>query len=60
MHQLTSLCNMQEEADAGLLSNAQMEVVGYALQRFRGERTDKGTRAGFFLGDGAGVGKGVR
>ena len=43
---------------AGQLSNAQIEVVIYAQMRFNGPRLPTGCRAGFFLGDGAGVGKG--
>lgn len=41
-----------------MISNAQLETVTYAMQRFTGERLEDGSRAGFFLGDGAGVGKG--
>lgn len=43
------------------LSNVQLEAVLYARQRFEGPRLDNepdGERAGFLLGDGAGVGKG--
>jgi len=37
---------------------AQIESVIYAFQRFEGPRLPDGSRAGFVLGDGAGVGKG--
>jgi hypothetical protein len=49
---------LQEDAARRTVSNAQLETVAYALQRFYGERLEDGSRAGFFLGDGAGVGKG--
>jgi P-loop containing NTP hydrolase pore-1 len=49
---------VQPDADQRLVSNAQLETVAYALQRFFGERLEDGSHAGFFLGDGAGVGKG--
>jgi hypothetical protein len=48
---------LQADAEARLISDAQLEVVAYALQRFYGERLDTGARGGFFLGDGAGVGE---
>jgi hypothetical protein len=47
----------QDDIAAGRLSNAQLETVLYAFQRFARLLPD-GSRAGFFLGDGAGVGKG--
>lgn len=50
------LCQADWEARA--LSDAQLESVAYAVQRFSGKRLPDGSRAGFFLGDGAGVGKG--
>lgn len=40
------------------MSNLQLETVIYAMQRYEGPRLPDGARAGFFLGDGAGVGKG--
>jgi hypothetical protein len=40
------------------LSAPQMETVVYASMKFHGPRLVDGKRAGFFLGDGAGVGKG--
>lgn len=42
----------------GTLSEAQLESVVYASQKFHGPKLPSGHRAGFFLGDGAGVGKG--
>jgi hypothetical protein len=44
--------------DSKLLSDAQMETVIYASMKFHGPRLADGKRHGFFLGDGAGVGKG--
>ncbi|MBQ9564617.1 MAG: strawberry notch family protein [Synergistaceae bacterium] len=41
----------------GLLSDAQLEAVTYAGQAFEKKNAD-GTRRGFFIGDGTGVGKG--
>ena len=49
---------MQDDVHAGRISDAQLETVAYSLQRFYGERLEGGARGGFFLGDGAGVGKG--
>ncbi|GFR48741.1 hypothetical protein Agub_g10699, partial [Astrephomene gubernaculifera] len=49
--------HLQENLSRGELSNAQLETVLYAFQRFE-KRLPDGSRAGFFLGDGAGVGKG--
>ena len=43
--------------DGGLLSALQLEAVAYAAQR-HGTVMEDGTRAGFLIGDGAGVGKG--
>lgn len=43
----------------GELSSAQLETVVYANQRFNGQLLQDGCRPGFFLGDGAGVGKGA-
>ena len=40
------------------LSAPQLETVVYASMKFHGPRLVDGKRAGFFLGDGAGVGKG--
>ena len=47
-------CNI---IDSGKLSSLQLEGVQYACQRHQ-LMLAGGTRAGFFLGDGAGVGKG--
>ena len=41
----------------GALSRAQLETVAYACQRHE-VKLPNGTRAGFFLGDGVGLGKG--
>ncbi|GFR48197.1 hypothetical protein Agub_g10014, partial [Astrephomene gubernaculifera] len=49
--------HLQANVAANQLSNAQLETVLYAFQRFN-QRLPDGSRAGFFLGDGAGVGKG--
>ena len=46
---------LQKEVDSGVLSDAQLETVIYANMRFN--QPDR-PRMGFFLGDGAGVGKG--
>jgi hypothetical protein len=43
--------------EKGLLSNVQLESITYAGQRHE-HRLPSGERAGFLLGDGAGVGKG--
>ena len=48
---------MQDVIDRGHLSSLQLESIVYACQRHRLSLGD-GTRAGFFIGDGAGVGKG--
>jgi hypothetical protein len=49
---------LQGEYENKIISNAQLETVVYALQRFTGPPLEGGYKAGFFLGDGAGVGKG--
>ncbi|KAG2496515.1 hypothetical protein HYH03_005339 [Edaphochlamys debaryana] len=49
--------HLQDNVAGGSLSNAQLETVLYAFQRFQQQLPD-GARAGFFMGDGAGVGKG--
>lgn len=46
---------LQEEVDNGVLSDAQLETVIYANMRYN---QPVRPRMGFFLGDGAGVGKG--
>jgi hypothetical protein len=43
---------------SGQLSSLQLESVVYAGQRHQCFLPDGKTRAGFFIGDGAGVGKG--
>jgi hypothetical protein len=52
------MLSMQEDWQSKTISNLQLETVVYAMQRFEGPRLPDGSRAGFFLGDGAGVGKG--
>ena len=52
-----SLDRCNNIVDAGLLSSLQLEGVQFACQRHQ-LMLSSGTRAGFFLGDGAGVGKG--
>ena len=47
----------KEMIDSGKLSEAQLEAVVYAGQSFEQVNPD-GTRRGFFIGDGTGVGKG--
>ncbi|KAK9862957.1 hypothetical protein WJX84_010635 [Apatococcus fuscideae] len=49
--------HLQDIVDAGLISDAQLETVVYANMRFCTEIAP-GVKSGFFLGDGAGVGKG--
>ncbi|KAF5829652.1 hypothetical protein DUNSADRAFT_15693 [Dunaliella salina] len=49
--------HLKAEVRAQKLSNAQLETVLYSMMRFNHE-LPSGERAGFFLGDGAGVGKG--
>lgn len=52
-HKLHDVCN------SGRLSALQLETVVYSNRRFNGPRLHHNdARAGFFLGDGAGVGKG--
>jgi len=46
---------LKEEVEAGIISDAQLETVIYANMRFN---QPERPRMGFFLGDGAGVGKG--
>ena len=56
-----SVYNKPHDADdcphGGSLSRAQLETVAYACQRHEA-RLPGGERAGFFLGDGVGLGKG--
>lgn len=47
----------EETIDEGKLSALQLEAIGYACQQHDRDLKD-GSRAGFLLGDGAGVGKG--
>ena len=49
--------HMEDLVDAGTLSALQLESIVYACQRHQRLLPD-GQRAGFFIGDGAGVGKG--
>lgn len=49
--------NLKDCVKRGQLSSLQLETVLYANMRFN-LRLPNGSRAGFFLGDGAGVGKG--
>ncbi|KAK9865736.1 hypothetical protein WJX84_001418, partial [Apatococcus fuscideae] len=49
--------HLQEQCDEGLLSGLQLESIFYACQRHDHILAD-GNRAGFMVGDGAGVGKG--
>ncbi|KAM7312198.1 protein strawberry notch, partial [Ixodes scapularis] len=51
------LCIPKEVVDRGQLSALQLEVVMYASQQHQVVLTN-GSRAGFLIGDGAGVGKG--
>ncbi|KAK2077490.1 hypothetical protein QBZ16_004335 [Prototheca wickerhamii] len=51
------LAAQRELVDAAALSALQLESVVYACQRHE-QRLADGSRAGFFIGDGAGVGKG--
>jgi hypothetical protein len=44
--------------ERGLLSSLQLESIVYANQCFERKKLSNGARPGFFLGDGAGVGKG--
>jgi hypothetical protein len=52
--------HLQEVAETGALSAPQLEAITYAMQRYDSDVLDeeKMERPGFFLGDGAGVGKG--
>ncbi|KAK3282320.1 hypothetical protein CYMTET_9945 [Cymbomonas tetramitiformis] len=50
--------HLQDIVAAGTLSGLQLESVVYAFQRFEGQQLPGNQRAGFFLGDGTGVGKG--
>jgi hypothetical protein len=54
--------HLQQVARSGALSSPQLETVVYAMQRYQKYPACKNTgtseRPGFFLGDGAGVGKG--
>ncbi|CAL8463694.1 g3228 [Coccomyxa elongata] len=51
--------HLQDIVEEGLISDAQLEAVVYANMRFQNILSGpKQERAGFFLGDGAGVGKG--
>jgi P-loop containing NTP hydrolase pore-1 len=54
---ITYELGIRELADAGVLSALQLESITYACQRHEQHLPD-GSRAGFFIGDGAGVGKG--
>lgn len=49
---------LRRDVEEGLLSDAQLESVVYASMKFNGKLLTDGERRGFFLGDGAGVGKG--
>ncbi|KAJ9534468.1 hypothetical protein QJQ45_016176, partial [Haematococcus lacustris] len=49
--------HLGREVAEGRISNAQLETVVYACMRFK-RFLPSGERCGFFLGDGAGVGKG--
>eukprot|EP00854_Cymbomonas_tetramitiformis_P001363 gene1363-1964_t len=49
--------NLSNEVRAARLSRVQLEAILYAKQRHE-TRLEDGARAGFFLGDSAGVGKG--
>ncbi|KAK9794625.1 hypothetical protein WJX73_001066 [Symbiochloris irregularis] len=49
--------HIDDVIQAGLLSGLQLESIVYACQRHEGFLPD-GSRCGFFIGDGAGVGKG--
>ena len=49
--------HLQDAVASGALSNLQIESIIYAFQRFQ-HHLDDGSRMGFMLGDGAGVGKG--
>ena len=53
-------CHLHDEVAAGHISDAQLESIIYAFMKFNGPRLPDGKRRGFFLGDGAGVGKGKK
>lgn len=46
---------MQDDWEGGKISNAQLESVAYAMQRFKADPLPGGSKPGFFLGDGAGA-----
>lgn len=46
---------MQDDWEGGKISNAQLESVAYAMQRFKADPLPDGSKPGFFLGDGAGA-----
>ena len=48
----------EEALSSGVLSRVQLEAVVYALQQHEKQPLPSGMRAGFFIGDGTGVGKG--
>jgi hypothetical protein len=48
--------HLDDALQLGTLSSLQIETVIYAFQRFGGAVLEDGSRPGFFLGDGAGVG----
>ncbi|KAK9811987.1 hypothetical protein WJX73_006484 [Symbiochloris irregularis] len=54
---VTYTLHIDDVIEAGLLSGLQLESIVYACQRHEGFMPD-GFRCGFFIGDGAGVGKG--
>ena len=55
---LTYTHHLHDALHEGRLSCLQLESILYANQRHNGKRLPDGSRAGFFLGDAAGVGKG--
>lgn len=48
--------SIQHAVESGAISNLQLEAIVYASMRFE-RRLPSGERMGFFLGDGAGIGK---
>lgn len=50
--------HLQDAVANECISSLQLESILYANQRHEGTRLTDGSRAGFFLGDAAGVGKG--
>lgn len=52
------LASLEDDIKAGRLSDAQVESIVYAWAKFTGPALPDQQRRGFFLGDGAGVGKG--